>query len=119
MIHKASVKHKIHPRLYTAILMQESGYKLDAKNCGPEKCTDFGIAQIYYKTAKRYNFDIQKLLTDLEYSVNAGAKVLAWFRKTYASSEKYWWCRYNTGTAPFSKIRHICLKYRRLVSRFL
>lgn len=109
--------------------MQESSYVLDAKNCltgirqpdnlSIEKvCSDFGISQIYYKTVKSYEFEVDRLLNDLEYSVNAGAKVLAWFKKTYSHKEHNWWVRYNCGTKP-SVERKTCQKYFERVSRWM
>ncbi len=132
VIYKASKRHNIPSKIFTAILMQESAYKLDAKNCTSGKlvenklvtnkkkkvCSDFGIAQIYYTTAEAYNFDENLLLTDLEYSVNAGAKVLSWFKETYAADEYYWWTRYNCGTKP-SVNRKTCRKYKSDVSDWL
>lgn len=109
VIYKVSRKREIPAHIYTAILMQESGYSLDAVGirCGYSKkyprevtCveTDFGISQIHYKTVERENFDVDRLTTDLEYSVDAGAKVLQWFYKVYAHREKDWWVRFNIGT---------------------
>lgn len=131
MIYKAAKKHKIPTKVYTAILMQESSYKLGAvgSSCGfrtpasdyDEQCVyaDFGIAQINYKTIKHYEMDKEKLLKDLEYSVNAGAKVLQWFHKTYHKREPYrWWNRYNCGTKK-SVLRDTCQKYHKNVSRWL
>jgi soluble lytic murein transglycosylase-like protein len=129
IIFKASRKHNIPSNLLTAILRQESNYKVSAKNgaCGvlrgdykKEACiwVDFGISQINYRTARSYNMDFYKLLNDVEYSVNAGAEVLAWFRKKYASKEDRWWVRYNCGTKP-SVYRDSCQKYYKDVKRWI
>lgn len=132
VIYVESSRHKIPADLLTAILMQESSYKLDAKNCmrgvpegypltedAVKVCQDFGISQIHYKTAKLYGFDKDKLLNNLNYSVSAGAKVLGWFRSRYSRKEPLrWYCRYNTGTASASKIKKNCTKYIRLVERW-
>lgn len=134
-IYKISKKYKIPSNIFAAILMQESGYSLDAMNCKkgiivhPSKkkykrfkqgkvCTDFGISQIYYKSVIRYQFDINKLLTDLEYSIEAGAKVLDWFHKTYGKKDPLWYTRYNCGTAGTTK-RESCQKYKKLIKRYL
>lgn len=110
--------------------MQESGYKVSAKGCYTgiphdiakshevTVCRDFGISQIYYKTAESYNFDIDRLTSDLEYSVNAGAIVLSWFYKTYSRKDINWWTRYNCGTASTTK-RTTCQTYKKLVERYL
>lgn len=155
IIYKATLRHKIDPVIFTAILAQESMYDLKATNCTtgiieqPEHievitmasmlkckadtnktigdaefheclkdkptegrvsvCTDFGIGQIWYKTAQSYEFDIEKLTSDLEYSVEAAAIVLKDFQSRYAHKEKDWWTRYN---ARSTKARN---KYKRLV----
>lgn len=111
------------------MLRQESSYVLNAisKQCGvldldkyEEACiySDFGISQINYKTAKRYKLNLTALLTDLEYSINAGAKVLSWFYKTYAHKEKNWFVRYNCGTAK-NIDRPTCNAYLRAVKRWM
>lgn len=131
-IHRISKHYNLPADLFTAILMQESSYKVSAKNClvglrDPagstdseiKVCADYGIAQINFKTAKQHNFDLHKLTEDLEYSVDAGAKILSWFSKTYKNKEpKRWFCRYNTGTASAASIRKNCTKYIELVNRW-
>lgn len=156
IIYKYSVIYKIPKKIFTAILMQESAYKLEAMGChlGFRKlsdeelesyrskcihelltgtneltyldhcsskipklkedriCTDFGISQVYYKTAQRYNFDIAKLTEDLEYSVKAGAIVLRDFMRMYSKKEVYWWTRYNASSKDKRRI------YRGLVERY-
>jgi hypothetical protein len=110
--------------------MQESSYDQYAlvKECGIDhakynetNCVfiDVGISQINYKTIQSYDFTVYQLLNDLEYAVNAGAEVLSWFKKKYSRKEpKNWYCRYNVGTAKYSKIKKSCLKYVRLVARY-
>jgi soluble lytic murein transglycosylase-like protein len=129
LIYKVSKRYDVPARIYTAILMQESAYKLSVKNCtrglndkweADRVCNDFGISQINYLTARSYGMDIEKLTTDLHYSVRAGAKVLSWFKVRYQGKEPgRWYCRYNTGTASPRKIKKNCDKYLKLVSRYL
>jgi len=76
-------------------------------------CADFGIGQIYYKTAQSFQFDLNKLTTDLEYSINASAKILADFQKRYSTREVDWWTRYNASSKIKRKI------YKTLVERYL
>ena len=126
ILYHASRKHNIPANIYTAILMQESTYRLEAKNChrgilvdNVQKenivkiCSDFGISQIYYKTAKLFEFSINQLTSDLEYSVEAGAIVLAEFHKRYGHREINWWTRYNSSTAVKRNI------YRQLVEQYI
>lgn len=160
LIYKASRKYHISPRIFTAILAQESQYSLSAKGChygfrqetplelksrcestgfvkgspymsdygyascladgklNPEMikskvCSDFGIGQIYYKTAASYGFDINRLTTDLSYSVFSAAKVLSDFKRRYEAKEVNWWTRYNASSKTKREI------YRQLVTRFM
>ena len=115
--------------------MQESSYLLNAKNkqCGipvtdkdkhfldkdiihifDEGCiiADIGISQIHYKTAKAFKFQMIRLMLDLEYSVEAGAIVLADFMKRYSKREEDWWTRYNASSRSKRNI------YKNLVSRY-
>lgn len=130
IIYKNAKKYRIPADIYAAILMQESAYRVGAiaKACGLRKpssvnevcvIADFGMSQINYKTAKSYGFDIERLTTDIEYSVEAGAKVLSWFHRRYSEREHDWYCRYNVGTRPKHKIKTACETYLRMVRRYL
>lgn len=109
--------------------MQESSYKLNTKGvkCGVSIYTgekdciaiDFGIGQINHKTIKSHGFDRQKLMSDLEYSVEAAAKVLSDFKSFKKSEPDMWWTRYNCGTRPMSKVGDICKTYYKLVARHM
>lgn len=92
IVDKAS-KHNISAIKYAAILAQESGYKLNSIN---HKSRDYGISQINHRTAKAFNIDTNRLLNDLEYSVEAGLIVLADFKKRYGHREDDYWSRYNS-----------------------
>jgi len=162
IIYKMHKKYHIPSRIFTAILMQESGYSLGAKGCHkgiqqPSKkyietannicqvgkvgvpeanikgclknfpqmgnietkvCTDFGISQIYYKTAKGWGFDISRLTTDLEYSVEAGAKVLHDIMERFEAKDNDYWVRYNCGFRSTTK-RDTCQIYKKMVQRYL
>lgn len=80
-------------------------------------CSDWSMSQVYYQTAKRYDLDLIRLTTDLEYSINGGAKILAGF-KAYAKNDDYWWLRYNCGVRGTTK-RDTCQIYKKLVERYL
>jgi soluble lytic murein transglycosylase-like protein len=97
-IASACEQYQVPCRVYTAVLATESMYKLGAVN---SRTSDLGIAQINPETARSLGLDQKRLTTDLEYSVNAGAQVLAWFYKTYRTEEpRTWVARYNCGTKP-------------------
>lgn len=147
LIYKMHKKYHIPSRIFTAILMQESGYSLKAKNCHKgirnktegeiqwelhttrrtlgiltttesKVCTDFGISQIYYKTAKGWGFDVERLTNDLEYSVEAGAKVLHDMMGRFEARDSDWYVRYNCGFRGTTK-RDTCRIYKKLVERYL
>ena len=118
IVTQVSNDHGFNPKVYAAILMQESAYKLDAKGCNKHGC-DYGIAQIHHKTAKVMGFDIDRLTSDLRYSIESGGEVLGWFFKFYSSREPgRWWVRYNCGTRK-SIDRDSCNEYYRRVKRWM
>jgi len=125
IIHKVSIKYNLPKHIYAAILMQESGYSLDALNIieayvdGQKKnvITDFSIAQIHVSNIDRFGFDVHLLMHDLEYAVEAGAIVLASFKR-YSKTDPDWWVRYNCGTRGTTQ-RMTCKIYKNLVRRYL
>lgn len=129
-IYLAAKKYKVPAKILTAIYMQESRFKLNAKNCtkglteGSDSivmvvCSDFGLSQIHINTIKAYGFDVKRLTTDLNYSAEAGAKVLSHFHKRFGQKEPNWWVRYNTGYLSRKKYRRAFEKYEKDVSRWL
>lgn len=125
VIHSVSVKYSIPKHIYTAILMQESNYRLGSvrtikgyyQGKVVEVQTDFGISQIYWRNVQKLNLDIDKLTSDLVYSVEAGAKILAGFKR-YSKEDENWWTRYNCGTRG-STNRYTCQRYKTKVERYL
>lgn len=109
-IYKVSGELRLRPERLAAILAQESMYTLNAVN---RQSKDFGIAQINWRTVERYGFDKKRLLTDLEYSVKAGAIVLADFKRMYGKREKNYWSRYNSSDETKRK------EYEILVARYM
>ena len=109
IIDKLAVQFDIKPERLAAILAQESMYKLNAVN---HDSRDYGIAQINDKTIKRFGFNKKLLLTDLEYSVKAGAIVLADFKRRYGKREKKYWSRYSSSKLVKRQ------KYENLVARY-
>ena len=110
VVRNAAVKYGIEPELYHAIIAQESNYKVDAVN---KKSKDYGLAQINARTAKAYNFSIERLLKDARYNAEAGAKVLHDLKKSYSKREPLTWvCRYNVGSGPMVHAKaKKCIKY--------
>lgn len=103
-------KYKIPKRIYASILMQESRYKLGAVN---KPSNDFGISQINIRTAKAFGFCTKRLTTDLNYSIEAGAIVLADFYRMYGKREVDWFTRYHHSKPSLRK------KYLRDISRWM
>lgn len=127
-----SKKYGISAKVFTAILMQESAYRLDAKHvvCGyrepasldaQKTCvvTDFGIAQIHHLNLDRYGFNRLLLMTDLDYSVESGAKILASYKSFQKMEPKTWYSRYNCGNRSFGQIQDRCVAYKHLVDRYM
>jgi hypothetical protein len=109
--------------------MQESQYKLDTVSyiCDTDEIgnkancrfRDLGIAQINRTNLPRFKLNKSRLLSDLEYSVDAGALILASYRRFERREPKTWICRYNTGTGHYVDIELDCLNYKRQVDRYL
>lgn len=138
LIHKYSKLYNFDSNIFTAILAQESMYRLETKACTkglrllsleevhffnslcesylnaskPEEykkcvkgiedvavdrvCQDFGIGQVNYRTARSYKFEVNKLTTDLEYSIKASSKVFADITRMYRHREPQdYYTRYN------------------------
>lgn len=114
---KVSNQYGINANIYTAILAHESMFKLNAVN---ERSHDYGIAQINIKNIRNMGLDLDLILTDLEYSLRAGAQVLSYMKKRYSASEANYACRYNVGTvAIMSRTQSIiCSKYMSKIRKY-
>lgn len=108
-------RHGIKAEKIIAIAMQESSYTLNAKSCfyikGQLRC-DMCMMQINDKTAKAFGFDQERLMTDLEYCIEAGALVLKDFKRMYSGKDQEWWTRYNASNPEKRTI------YRNLVAQY-
>lgn len=107
---KYAKKHNVKVELLAAILMQESRYNVRAIN---HKSKDYGIGQINKRTIANFNFDQTKILTDVEYSVEAAAIVLADFKRMYGKKDSQYWTRYNSSDKTKRQV------YKQLVARYL
>lgn len=99
--YRVSVEYKIPANVLQAIAFVESSYILNAINSGSN---DFGIMQINEFNIRAYSFNKQRLLTDVRYSVEAGAIVFKWFYSRYPLDQAI--KRYNCGT------RKGCVNYK-------
>jgi soluble lytic murein transglycosylase-like protein len=121
--HRYSKRYGLDPYLLVSIAMQESGIVLDRirmvkgyvyvdKKYVPMKIeTDFCMMQIHYRNVENMDLDLKKLITNHDYCIEIGAKILAYFRR-YENSEENWWTRYNTSNSIKRKI------YEKLVNRY-
>ena len=143
IIYKKTRKYKVNARLFTAILAQETMYKLSQGSCSTGYikidmeyltaaislemknklrdytnskvtiCEDFGIGQVNHRNIAKFEMDKERLLTDLDYSVDMAAFMLNLTKKYYSKKDSEWFTRYNA----FSKDKR--KKYKSLVERFL
>lgn len=90
-IAKTAFNHGLDAAEFRAVLVVESRLQLSAVN---RRTLDYGIGQINHKTAKALNLDIVRLTTDLQYSLNAAATVLASMKRYDRAN---YICRYNVG----------------------
>ena len=109
-----SKQYSVDPYLVTSILLVESGGKIDAYN---ERTKDYGLMQINEYHIKR-GLDKKRLLSDPDYSIKHGVRILAYFKRFRGAEPQTWYCRYNVGTGKMIKGRlKRCLRYKRKVDR--
>ncbi len=128
VIYKVTKKYDISSNILTAIFAQESAYNIGAENCmtGLEKsalkegkmvettvCFDFGIGQINWKNVKNRKWDIVRLMSDYDYSVESAAIVLSEFKNRFKKWDETYWTRYNARNTIKREL------YRKLVERYL
>lgn len=109
-------KYNLPPNLLAAVAMVESRYYVGAVN---KKSNDFGIMQVNQYNIDAMGLSKKRLLTDIEYSIDSGARILAYFAKRYYVQEgRDWVCRYNIGTRKkTSALEAICKRYNKKVRR--
>jgi soluble lytic murein transglycosylase-like protein len=110
----AAVRHNLDPNLFRSILWHESRLKVSAVN---KRTKDYGIGQVNAKTAKALGYNLSRLTTDVRYSLDAAASVLAYFKRYERREPFTWYCRYNAGTASYAVIEQRCHWYLSRVHR--
>lgn len=129
MIYRKAKKYKTDPMVSVAIAMQESSIRninrhetavnhyecYHLKICEPIKTiSDVGIFQIHVNTAKHYDIDIHRLLTDIEYQVESHMKILSSkIKLCKRKGIKTVWSCYHSVTPKHRN------KYVRMVGRYL
>jgi soluble lytic murein transglycosylase-like protein len=106
----SGLKHGVDPRLLAAIGFVESRYFVGAVN---KRSNDWGLMQVNSYNIKAMKLSKRRLLTDVEYSIDSGARILAYFQKRYKKSEpNTWMCRYNIGSrAKKGVLLRLCNRY--------
>lgn len=95
IIKQKSLAYNIREKLIFSIAEVESGFTLNSTNGN-----DFGIMQINEHTIKTYDFDKNRLMSDLSYSIDAGVRILADKKRRWKKVDNNWFIRYNTGNRP-------------------
>lgn len=143
IIYRKAIKYDISSKLLTAILAQETMYTMVQGSCSrgyikvdPEYldasipsdmksklrsyvnqevtiCEDFGIGQINHRNIQKFKIDKDKLLTDLDYSVDISAFMLKKIKGYYKRNDSNWFTRYNAVSPSKRQI------YKELVERYL
>ena len=106
--YRIAKKYQLDPMLLVSIGFQESSLKLDAvrKSRGfiwdeteyreVAVASDFCMMQINISNIKAQNIDIDRILTEADYCIEAGAKILKGIERRYSRTETTWWTRYNS-----------------------
>ena len=97
LITKYAKKYKLERTYLSCLYKIESSYILNTVS----KTHDHGIGQINERTAIMLKMNVEKLTTDLEYSIDKSAGMLAYYKWLKALDEpRTWVCRYNIGPGP-------------------
>ena len=119
-IYKYSKQYNVDPYRAIAIMTQESGINMDARNtrsrtkthkeCDAwEKCTitkittsetsDFGLFQFHINTMKHFDLDVRRVMTDMDFTTHFAIKMI---RDKIRACSKKWpdtpWACYNSAT---------------------
>lgn len=105
---KASKRYGLDARTILGIAIVESSLNQWAINT---KTHDFGLMQVNQHNIRALKLDRNKLLNNIEYNIDSGARILSYFVRRYGELEGL--CRYNVGTAPVLKPRQLkrCMEY--------
>jgi Transglycosylase SLT domain len=99
LIDSVAAQYGLDKQLFHCVLQVESNKRLEAVN---ELTGDYGIGQINARSWRK--FDIKRLTTDLQYSLNASAEVLSFYRQLKQQDEpRQWACRYNVGPGDLTQ----------------
>lgn len=106
--YRVAKKHCLDPKLLVSIAFQESCLQLDVvrKTNGfilvddeyveASVGSDFCMMQVNIRNIKHYKLDVNRLLTEADYCIGAGAVILKDIENRYSGKEDKWWSRYNS-----------------------
>lgn len=105
---KASKRYGLDPQTLLGIAIVESSLDQWSVNT---KTQDYGLMQVNQHNIRALKLDRNKLLNNIEYNIDSGARILSYFVRRYGTLEGL--CRYNVGTAPVLKPRQLkrCMEY--------
>lgn len=100
-INKYAKVFSIDKELILAIIKAESTFYPKAIS----RTNDYGLMQMNIKTIRYLKFDVERIKSDIDYSILCGTFYLALLRRRYPK-DKYWWARYHSST-PIHKDKYI------------
>ncbi len=99
LITKYAALYNVEREILSCVLKVESNYRMGIVS----DTEDYGMSQINATTARLYGFSLVELLSNVDYSIKAGAIVLSDYRAKFRRSEIVNWVgRYNIGYQSFS-----------------
>lgn len=75
-IDQKAKEYGLDPKLFGAIIAQESTFKVNAKRCHGNGNCDYGLGQINIQWVKKWRLDKKRLLKDPAYNLDVAAKIL-------------------------------------------
>ncbi len=110
---RTAIENNLDPILFAKIGAVESNFNGTAYNSISH---DIGLMQINEQTAKLLGVPT-KCLWAWQCNLKVAAQLLANYKQRYSSREANWYCRYNVGTAKFSKVNLNCNIYVQKLAR--
>lgn len=110
-IRKYAFKYNMNPYRAVAVAMQESGYR-NIVTKKDNKPFDLGIFQINISTAKEFNLNTKKIITDMEYAVKSYFIIMKNKKDICKKLKKDAWVCYHSKTPSLRE------RYKKLVNRY-
>lgn len=117
--HQNAMKYNVPAKVLVAIAFQESAFKQDTVRkvrgytfdevFGYKEVrigADFCMMQINIKNIRKMELDVEQLLQDPKYCIEAGARVLSIYKKKYSDKDPMWWAYYNATSKYKREVYH-------------